>query len=137
MQTAVESCWAFTGTPTGEAAAAIRGDRPFIPYSARVDMALRTYKHSVWRAIVRRDFSEPWCTSIPAYTGGEDIAQRPVAVDGAMRTPACFGGRGEPWAQGDGLGQDCGDTSDPAVRVVDIGLDRSAMLDLKMAFAAQ
>ena len=68
-----------------------------MPLSKRVDMALRTYKHSIFRAVVRADFSEPWCTSVPMHTGGTN--DRPVAVDGELRIPQCFGGRGEPWAQ--------------------------------------
>ena len=111
-----DECGGFTGTSTGDTQPQRRGDRPFIPLSKRIDMALATYKHSVFRAVVRRDFSESTCYLGPAYTGGTN--SRPVAVDGALRIPQCFGGMGEPWAQ---LGEDdCGDTSDVNVRVVDI-----------------
>lgn len=105
----------FTGTPTGDECPQRPGERPFISLSARVDMALASYKHWVWRILVRSDFSEPWCTIVPAYTGGEDIAARPVAVDGQLRMPQCFGSRGEPWAQ---TGEDdCGDTLDVLKRL--------------------
>lgn len=104
----------FSATATGDDVCGKRGERPCISMSARIGLALRSYKHSLWRA-ARGDFSEPWCTSIPAHTGGDN--GRLVAVDGEMRDPACFGGLGEPWAQlGD---QDCGDTADVLERVVD------------------
>lgn len=100
----------------------LRGERPFLPLSTRIELALSaeryntarqkaavlfgplahslaTTKYAILRAVRYGDFSEPWCYSIPAYTGGEDVAQRPVAVDGKLRTPQCFGGMGEPWAQ--------------------------------------
>lgn len=106
----------FCGTGLGGEVCGRPGERPAMPLSKRVDMALRTYRHMLWRA-ARGDFSEPWCTSIPAYSGGDN--GRLVAVDGAMRDPACFGSQGEPWAQ---LGYcDCGDTSDVLDRVVDVG----------------
>lgn len=111
-----DECGGFTGTQTGDTPPQRRGDRPFMPLSKRIDMALATYRHAIFRAVVRRDFSEPACFSIPAYTGGTN--GRPVAVDGELRIPQCFGGMGEPWAQ---LGSDdCGDTSDVMARVVDI-----------------
>lgn len=107
----------FCGTGLGGEPCGRAGERPSMPLSKRVDMALATYKHSIFRAVMRGDFSEPWCTCIPAYTGGDN--GRLVAVDGAMRDPGCFGSQGEPWAQ---LGHcDCGDTSDVLDRVVDVG----------------
>lgn len=89
-------------------------------------MNMATCTHAIWRAVRYGDFSEPWCTCIPAYTGGENVAQRAVAVDGRLRTPQCFGGMGEPWAQPDD-GADCGDTGDVMRRVVDLHPDRSSL----------
>jgi hypothetical protein len=134
-------------TALGDTVCGKPGERPFMPLSSRIEMALAaeryrtarekarvlfgplahslaTCKHAVWRAVRYGDFSESWCYSIPAYTGGESFADRPVAVDGELRTPACFGGMGEPWAQ---LGHcDCGDTSDVLQRIVDVGPDPRA-----------
>ena len=56
----------------------------------------------------------------PAYTGG---AGRPVAVDGKLRTPACFGSRGEPWAQPLGLGRMCEPDFDSTALVYDTRRD--------------
>lgn len=104
----------FSDTTIGDTACSKPGERPFITLSARVKMALRTYRYMVARAAVG-DLREPSCTCIPAHTGGDN--GRLVAVDGAMRDPACFGALGDPWAQ---LGeQDCGDNTDPMKRVVD------------------
>jgi len=140
MRSGSEPHQAFCGTGLGADVCGRPGERPFTSLSARIDMALAaeryrtarekarvyfgplamslaTCKHAVWRALRYGDFSESWCYSIPAYTGGDN--GRLVAVAGEMRDPACFGGMGEPWAQ---LGaSDCGDTSDVLDTVVDVG----------------
>lgn len=99
--------------------------------SARVRLAVRTYRYMLMRAAVG-DFREPTCTCIPAYSGGDN--GRLVAVDGAMRDPACFGAMGEPWAQPGA--QDCGDEADPMRRVVDSYAARNLLRVTAMAFAA-
>jgi len=122
----------FSEASTGAERCQLAGERPFISMSARLKLALRTYRYMVMRAAAG-DFREPSCTCIPAHTGGDN--GRLVAVDGAMRDPACFGALGEPWAQ---LGeQDCGDTTDPTRRVVDAYAARNLLrvTDLRLVLA--
>lgn len=121
----------FCETSKGETPCQRPGERPCISMSARVRLAMRTYRYMLMRAAVG-DFREPTCTCIPAYSGGDN--GRLVAVDGAMRDPACFGAMGEPWAQPGA--QDCGDEADPMRRVVDSYAARNLLKVMTLGLVA-
>lgn len=59
------------------------------------DIHVRSMIWAAGEAAMIRD-PDPRCYVTPSYTGGTG---RPVAVDGALRQPQCFGTHGEPWAQ--------------------------------------
>jgi hypothetical protein len=64
---------------------------------------------------------------VPAYTGG---LGRPVAVDGKLRSPACFGSRGEPWAFPFGSGRACDPDFDRTIVVQDLRRGRALLVEL-------
>lgn len=82
-------------------------------------VSMHSQAHRIqWRIarVMQGVIDDGTCSMLPAYTGG---AGRPVAVDGQLRTPACFGSRGEPWAYPLGTGRSCDIDYEPVVVVHD------------------
>jgi len=87
-------------------------------WSAPASVPVKHAQRFAWRLrrALRGQIDDATCACIPAYTGGRG---RPVAVDGELRTPACFGSRGEPWAQPLGLSRMCVPDFEAEITVID------------------
>lgn len=89
-----------------------------ICWSAPPQVPAKQAQRFSWRLrrALRGHLDDGTCACIPAYTGGTG---RPVAVDGKLRTPACFGSRGEPWAYPLGCGRMCEPDYEATIVVID------------------
>lgn len=108
-------CWSPPPTP--------------IDPATRTEIAGKRLARWSWRVrrVMRGYVDDATCACVPAYTGG---LGRPVMVDGKLRTPACFGSRGEPWAQPLGLGRMIIPDHEPVVVVHDPRRHYSILVEL-------